>query len=222
LEIKKNTPLMGIVTARDCPSCGHHEVGFTTEDGIFHSLKPGTFIQVLEKQKEQQTESKELGPSAQQPPQSTESEPRYNPWVPEPFRGHRSLRLKYGVMVREDVGPDQMSGRIFEAAYVEKLRGLIEKEVNTPIAVILDQFFVAPHLASGDPRKIAFDMWQELEEIRGPVEIVKAWLDDPKEVHLADLIRPRTKEDQGNEPVGDAEMKKELEGLSLEEFLELL
>jgi hypothetical protein len=77
-------------------------------------------------------------------------------------------------------------------------------------------------LASGNPKEIAFNMWQELEEIRGPVELVKAWLDDPNEESLVNLIRPKKGEDLANEPVSDAEMKEELAQLTLEGFLELL
>ena len=213
---------MGIVTARKCPACGHHEVGFTTQDGVFHSLSPGTRIQVLEDNPAQEPGSVELDPALPESPKASEPEPEYSPWVPDPVKKDRSLRLKYGVMLREGLNPDQISGEIFEAAYVEKLRGLIEREIYTPIAVILDRFFVSPHLASGNPREIAFNMWQELEEIRGPVKLVKAWLDDPNEDCLVNLIRPKTREDLAHEPVSDAEMKEELEQLTLEEFLELL
>jgi hypothetical protein len=115
-----------------------------------------------------------------------------------------------------------MSGEMFEAAYMEKLHGLIEREIYTPVAVILDQFFVAPHLASGNPKEIALNMWQELEEIRKPVELVKAWLDNPNEESLANLIHPKTREELASEPVSDGEIKEELEQLTLEEFLGLL
>ena len=222
LEIKREIPLTGIVTARKCPSCGHHEVGFSTQDGVFHPLNPGTRIQVLEDQAILEPGSVEIEPALQQSPEVSEPEPEYSPWVPDPVKGERSLRLKYGVMLREGSKPDKMTGEIFEAAYVEKLRGLIEREIYTPVAVILDRFFVAPHLASGNPEEIAFNMWRELKEIREPVELVKAWLDDPSEESLNNLIRPKTGEDPVNEPAGDAEMKEELEELTLEEFLELL
>jgi hypothetical protein len=215
-------PLTGIVTARKCPSCGHHELGFTTKDGTFHPLSPGTRIQIMENHAAPGPGSVELGPPLQEQPQASKPEPEYSPWVPYPVKEDRSLRLKYGVMVREGLNPEQMSGKMFEAAYVEKLHGLIEREIYTPVAVILDRFFVAPHLASGNPKEIAFNMWQELEEIRGPVELVKSWLDDPNEESLVNLIRPKTREDLADEPVSDAEMKEELEQLTLEEFLELL
>jgi hypothetical protein len=215
-------PFTGIVTARKCPSCGHHEVGFTTKDGAFHPLSPGTRIQILEDHAAPEPGSVELDPALQEPPQASKPETEYSPWVPYPVKEDRSLRLKYGVMVREGLNPGQMSGKMFEAAYVEKLHGLIEREVYTPVAVMLDRFFVAPHLASGNPKEIAFNMWQELEEIRGPVELVKAWLDDPKEESRNNMIRPKTWEDLADGPVSDAEMKEELEQLTLEEFLELL
>jgi hypothetical protein len=215
-------PLTGIVTARKCPSCGHHEVGFTTKNGVFHPFSPGTRIQILEDPAAPGPGSGEPDPALKESPKACEPEPEYSPWVPYPVKEDRSLRLKYGVMVREGLNPGQMSGEMFEAAYVEKLHGLIEREIYTPVAVILDRFFVAPHLASGNPKEIAFNMWRELEEIRGPVELMKAWLDDPNEENLVNLIRPKTREDLAHEPVSDAEIKEELERLTLEEFLELL
>jgi hypothetical protein len=222
LGIKREMPLTGIVTARKCPTCGHHEVGFTTKDGVFHTLSPDTRIQILEDHAAPEPESIEPDPALQESPRVSKPEPEYSPWVPYPVKEDRSLRLKYGVMVREGLNPEQMSGKMFETAYVEKLHGLIEREIYTPVAVILDRFFVTPHLASGNPKEIAFNMWQELEEIHGPVELVKAWLDDPNEENLINLIRPKTRDDLANEPVSDAEMKEELEQLTLEEFLELL
>jgi hypothetical protein len=222
LAVKIEMPLAGIVAARKCPSCGHHEVGFTTKDGVFHPLSPGTRIQVLEDHEAPEPGSVEPDRTLHKLPQTNKPEPEYGPWVPYPVKGDRSLRLKYGVMVREGLNPEHMNGEMFESAYVEKLHGLIEREIYTPVAVILDRFFVAPHLASGNPKQIAFNMWQELEEIRRPVELVKAWLDEPNEENLVNLIRPKTREDLGHEPVSDAEMKEELEQLTLEEFLELL
>ncbi len=46
-EEEKKTDLKGIITSRQCPECGHHEVGFITEDGVFHPLRPGTMIRTL-------------------------------------------------------------------------------------------------------------------------------------------------------------------------------
>ena len=197
-------------------------MGVTTKDGSFHPLSPGTRIQILEDHTTPEPGSIELDPALQEFPQASKPEPEYIPWVPYPVKEDRSLRLKYGVMVREGLNPDQMSGEMFEAAYLEKLHGLIEREIYTPVAVVLDRFFVTPHLASGNPKEIAFNMWQELEEIREPVKLVRAWLDDPNEESLVNLIRPKTGEDPANGPVSDAEMKGELEELTLEEFLELL
>jgi len=36
----------GVVTARKCDCCGHHEIGITTETGEYISLKPGMKIQI--------------------------------------------------------------------------------------------------------------------------------------------------------------------------------
>ncbi len=37
-----------IVISRECPLCGHHEMGYITHGGAFHPLKPGTRIQSVE------------------------------------------------------------------------------------------------------------------------------------------------------------------------------
>ena len=34
----------GVVTARECQCCGHHEIGITTQDGKYMGLKPGMKI----------------------------------------------------------------------------------------------------------------------------------------------------------------------------------
>ncbi|MBW1797439.1 MAG: hypothetical protein JRJ21_03315, partial [Deltaproteobacteria bacterium] len=101
METKREIPLTGIVTARKCPSCGHHEVGFTTKDGSFHPLSPGARIQILEDHAAPVPGPVEPDSPLQESPKASEPEPEYSPWVPYPVKEDRSLRLKYGVMVRE-------------------------------------------------------------------------------------------------------------------------
>lgn len=222
METEKDIALTGKISSRKCPTCGHHEIGITTKGGTFYPLRPGTLIQVLRDHPDETHKSNE--PSA--PPAGYEqkegAQPEQRPWAPDPVKSERSLRLKYGVMVRANLDFSRMNSDIFQAAYLEKLRRLIEKEVHSPIAVILDQFFTSPHLASGDPGEIALAMWRELEEIRQPVVLVSAWMEDPGEEHLRNLLQPKSKESMLDKPATDAELKKELGQLSLEEFLSLL
>lgn len=42
----KAEPLYGKVTARKCPSCGHHEIVISTDSGEFVALKPGMEINI--------------------------------------------------------------------------------------------------------------------------------------------------------------------------------
>lgn len=221
LDINKDIPMIGIVTSRECPTCGHHEVGVTTKDGTFHSLKPGTLIQTMDAFPAQGPGLEETQALSKGTTQEAETQAEYRHWAPDPVKGDRSLRLKYGVLVNEESGLTQMNGQIFQAAYLDKLRRLIEKEIYMPIAVILDRFFLAAHLASGSPEEIAFAMWNELDEIRGPVDLVKDWLDDPNKEHLSNLIQPKSSEDIAGDYPGEGELKEELEQLSLEEFLSL-
>ena len=132
------------------------------------------------------------------------------------------LRLKYSVLVEHHLFKGEMSGRVYEFAYIGKLERLIDKVPDTPLPVILDRFFSAPPLASGNPQQIAEAMYRELDEIKRPVELMRNWLERRDERSLAELIGPKSLKDLGRESAEDAQIEKELEALSLEEFLELL
>ena len=38
--------ITGIVTARKCDCCGHHEIGITATDGRYIPLKPGMAVEI--------------------------------------------------------------------------------------------------------------------------------------------------------------------------------
>lgn len=215
-------PRIGVVTSRQCPSCGHHEIGITTQDGSFYPLKPGTLVQAMEPGSTMGPALSEIGIHSKDITQEPEDELRMRPWVPEPVKGDKSLRLKYGVMVDENIDTNKMDGAIYQRAFLMKLQNLIDKEIYIPLPVILDRFFSTPHLASGNSENISLAMWQELDEIREPVELVKAWLESPGDEQLNIMLKPYSKNDISSKPVSDEELIKEMEELSLEEFLELL
>jgi len=211
--------ILGRVVSRDCPRCGHHEIGFVTQDGEFHSLRPGTVIQVLEPP----------SPAAPLPdilktpiPTEKEEQARDRLWLPEPLRGDRFLRLKYSVMVKEHLLRAGMSGALYELAYVERIERLIDKVLDVPLPAILDRFFNAPQLASGNSRQVAEGMYRELDEIQRPAELIRNWLERGDERSFAELIAPKSMKDLGHEPAEDAQVERELEQLNLEEFLEML
>lgn len=212
----------GIITSRKCPLCGHHEVGYTNEDGVFYPLKQGDMIQILDDPEIALpgAEDGAYGKGTLEGEQVDRS--RYEVWIPGPAKKDKRLRLKYGVLVKGPSLTGQMSGEVYRIAYLDKLERLIEKEIHTPVAVILDRFFTAPHLAAGNPMQIAEAMWRELEEIRRPVLFVSAWLEKRDEETLSKLIQPAAEKELDNQPVSEAEEKRELEELSLEEFLEHL
>ncbi len=212
----------GIITSRKCPLCGHHEVGYTTEDGVFYPLEPGTLIQILDGPgiALPATEAREYQRAATEEEQVDPSQIKL--WVPDPAKGDKRLRLRYGVLVKRPSMAGQMSGEVYRFAYLGKLERLVEKEIHTPVAVILDRLFTAPHLAAGNPMQITESMWRELEEIRRPVQRVTEWLEKQDQETLSRLIYPFTKQDLAHQPLTEAEQRKELEELSLEEFLELL
>ena len=221
---RKEIPFSGTVTARNCPTCGHHEIGLVSENGVFRPLTTGTRVVIMD----------EMEPSAQIPTQGSVApatcETRVEPsqtlegryWVPEPLKGDRRLRLKYGVAISREVESLPVTEQIYESAYMQKLSYLLENEVNIPIAVILDRFFVAPHLASGESRDMANNMWEELEEIRQPVEQVAQWLKEPDEKTLRLLLQPGAIENLEKQPVSEEAAMGELRALDLEDFLALL
>lgn len=217
---KDNGVLTGIVTSRDCPACGHHELGLVTEEGGFHPLKPGMAIRIIGPEGM-------INPSIQEGPDReilpAEEVADHSPWMPDPAISHRKHRQKYGVRVRSDLMSKPMTPEIYRAAYLDKLEELIEKELYVPLAVILDRFFTAPHLASGNPRQIAEAMWRELKEVREPVRRVEEWLasGDPS-IFTEKTGKDDSKERIAGEYPGTESVLEELRELSLEEFLGLL
>ena len=223
MKNSREMPLAGIVTSRKCPTCGHHEVGFTTKNGTFYPLRPGTLIQIREELPHEGLEYDEPVSPLAESPKAVDTLPKYKPWVPGPTKGYRTLRLKYGVMITESsLLGGQIDGNAYQKAYLEKLRRLIEKEIHIPVAVVLDQYFSAPHLASGNPGEIAFALLHELEEIREPVEAVKNWLENPCQDSVHNLILSKTEATLDETTADDETLRNELNALSLEEFLGLL
>ena len=219
----KGTPFSGTVTARNCPTCGHHETGMVSESGVFDPLRTGTRVLIMDEMEPAQIqipsmETSATGRTREEPAQTLEG----HYWVPEPLKGDRRLRLKYGVVIQREVGSGPVTEHVYESAYMQKLSYLLEKEVNVPIAAILDRFFVAPHLASGESRDIVNNMFEELEEISQPVEYVKQWIRDPDEKTLQLLVQPDVMENLEKQPVSEEAALEEQRSLELEEFLELL
>jgi hypothetical protein len=218
LDQEKTTYVPGTVAHRNCPLCGHREIVLVLEDGSFLPLEPGMAIAVPSPGAVILQEGSARGLAREE-----ESEQiSHALWVPEPVREDRDLRAKYGVMVDERLFTGEMSGDLYEAAYLAKLHRLIERQRDVHPAVVLDRYFTSPQLASGSPLQICEAMWRELDEIRHPVQLVRAWLQKGDEASLAEMIRPKTTETLGGEAADDEAVKKELEELSLEDFLELL
>ena len=214
-------PLRGEIIARKCPVCGHHELGLMATDGSFHPLEPGMLVQVLPLSPGPGVFS-DVSSVGTQLHESAEDEANLIPWIPEPVKGIRELRLKYGVLIPEQAPDQSIDAAAYKAAYLHKLEMLIQEEKGVPIPVLLDRFFTAPHLATGNPKDIAFAMWEELDEVRAPVENIRNWLNHGDATILRKTGDAGIKEDQGISPPGPPAIIKELKALSLEEFLALL
>jgi hypothetical protein len=212
----------GRVISRECPLCGHHEIGYITQDGVFHPLKPGTKIQVLEGTQNFVVPETDSNDFRIVPHEEAVDQSQYKVWIPEPLRGIQRCRLKYGILIEETSFSEEISREAYTSAYLEKLRRLIEKEIHTPIAVLLDRYFASPQLATGDSRQIAHALWQELDEIKDPVTLVEGWLEKRDEESIKKMIDSVSEEGLVDQTINEEEQRMELENLSLEEFLELL
>jgi hypothetical protein len=222
---ERDASAMGIVASRQCPLCGHFQVGFTTGDGVFHALRPGTVIRFPEGMDVACPDGPVEVDTLRDTPGQEEKEESttYGVWIPSPARAHKNLRLKYGVMLREELMAEEIPAPLYQMAYVDKLTRLIENEIYVPIPVILDRFFTTPHLASGDPKQIAEALWQELKEIREPALAVEKWLVNGDSDVLLSL---KSTKGAGRPPADEVSAQEDLireqEALSLEGFLELL
>jgi hypothetical protein len=45
---KHKQSIQGIVTARKCNCCGHHEMGIITQTGTYIAFKPGMTVKIIE------------------------------------------------------------------------------------------------------------------------------------------------------------------------------
>jgi hypothetical protein len=194
-------------------------VGLIAKDGQFYSLKQGMEVQIHGPSEADPLPSEETIIPRVPPLEAT---PGYVSWAPEPVAPKKALRMKYAVRVERGQA-QQMSPETYRFAFLEKLIDLIEKEIYVPLPVILDRFFTAPHLASGNPRQIAEAMWRELKEVREPVRRVEEWLLKGELSAFAEELEitdPRG--ELSRENYDEEEILKELEELSLEDFLALL
>ena len=42
----RKRPIKGVIRAHKCKTCGHHEMGITTENGDYLPLKPGMRVEL--------------------------------------------------------------------------------------------------------------------------------------------------------------------------------
>jgi len=212
---------VGIVASRRCHTCGHHEVGIETPDGRFIPLRPGDRVGLVQPPARPAERHDDQGLETEVETGKEDPGPRA-PWVPEPLRRSRSLCRIYGVLIDREPTETRMSPGLYEMAYRQKLQRLIEREADTPLSVILDRRFAAPHLASGNAKRVADALWQELDEIRAPVMRMATWLEDPDGASLSTIIHPGAMDHPESDRLTDEEVRAELDTLSIEDFLDAL
>ena len=195
-------------------------MGILDDNGVFHPLGPGMRIKVLADSPKQESGPKGPQGISEKNLKHHRTPAGLMPWVPDPVKKDRRLRLKYGVMIKGDRAKVSMDIELFKAAYIEKLQRLIEQESSTQAAVLLDRYFATPHLASGSPGEIALNMWEELEEVRRPVEIVRAWIKNPQREPFKDSHCQGAASTDST--VGEPDLGKELDDMSLDDFLALI
>jgi transcriptional regulator with XRE-family HTH domain len=49
ISLNKEGAIKGVVTARKCEHCGHHEIGVITKEGYYHPLKSGMEVELTER-----------------------------------------------------------------------------------------------------------------------------------------------------------------------------
>lgn len=213
----------GVVTSRRCPLCGHHEIGIMTGDGEFRALVPGMLIQVMERGEpgppgaDRREGAPSISARAAGEPSSREL------WMPDEIRGDSELCLKYAVWVGRGSSHGGVNPEQYKRAYLLKLQSLIERQDDVPLPVILDRFFAASHLSSGNAEEVAEAMWRELDEVRRPSDLMEDWLKKKDEESLKALIHPLTPPElSSRRPMSEAEIGEALDALTLEEFMRLL
>jgi hypothetical protein len=213
-----------MIIARNCPTCGHHEIGYVDSENTFHRLKPGDRVQVLDSKIFEGlaplASNMELNPDAIATSRMIVMD--LAAWAPEPVKRNRILRLKYGVLVDREMATAGMSAGLYEIAYRQKLHRLIMEEKYTPLPVIFARFFGAPQLATGSPLEMVEALLEELEETRKPIELVRNWIIQKDEESLTPLIHSHSLSDLNDQTVDDLKFREELEQLTLEEFFEML
>jgi hypothetical protein len=222
--MKPNPPTIGRIIARNCPTCGHHEIGYVDSENTFHPLKPGDMVQVLERgmmpDLSQMPSGRELSPDTLAVSETIPVD--LVAWAPEPVKSDPSLRLKFGVLVDREMLAAGMSPGLYAIAYRQKLHRLISEEKYTPLPVVFARFFGVPQLATGTALDMTEALLEELDEVRNPMVWVQNWLTQKDDVSLKNLSRPNKMQDLGNDPVGEEQFKEEIERLTLEAFFEVL
>lgn len=222
--MKSDQSSIGIITARTCPTCGHHEIGYVDGRNVFHPLRPGDMIQVLEGSTSAgfETNASDSESSSDYSLSTNQTLSGLTSWIPDPVKSNKALSLKYGVLIDQDMVGGTMTPGLYEMAYRRKLQWLISEERFTPLPVILGRFFGVPHLANGSPLEIADTLMSELTEIHKPMDLVKQWLIRQDDQSLLDLFHPKNQQALSGPALNEAQFTEALKKLNLEDFFALL
>ena len=208
----------GIVKSRICPQCGHHEIGIITSEGEFIPLRAGMYVQVVEASLYEERIDK-YEPKTQEQ-EVKEPSTNIKAWLPQELRKNRMLRLRYGVIIKEN--EHIVDKESYKKAFIKKIQSLIEKETFPDLAITLDRFFHSPHLAAGNSAEITLSLIRDIDKIRRPLELIGKWLESKNKEDFSYLLEPFSENDLTDEAFSDEELIKELTSLTLEDFFKSL
>ena len=139
------------------------------------------------------------------------------PWVPTPLRKYKTARLALGVFLLkgDPVPPDPMTySHRFEGKVMNLLLGreAVEEELNPIVARNLDE--------KASPLEMLDTVMENDDRVMSPMMEMKSYL--RKESPLRELREFLDLNLAEPEPVTEKEFRKELDELTLQEYLELM
>jgi len=140
------------------------------------------------------------------------------PWLPKELQKWGYARKVLGLLLHPEVA-QSVNKENYPLYYEDKVLELLQGKEENP-AEVLDNLLAAglsPEVDS-DPDSLVAAMLEE-EEWQGPLQAMNSYLRGS--LKLEDLKEELNLQEQNSEPVSEEEFRKELEELTLREFMEM-